>query len=115
MIRAGRGLMAIGALVALFGATSAEAAMRVCGAFVAGDLATDANEKDAKRRALQSWTEKARALVAHASWHVAAEKALTCGRGPDQSFRCLARGFPCTIRQAPPEGLPKLQAPGRGS
>ncbi len=102
------------ATVALaLGAAPSSAAMKLCRAFVTSDLVGGPTEKVAKKRALESWTAKARAMEENASWHVAAQKTLTCAQAADKSFQCLARGYPCTIRQAPPRGVPPLKTPGR--
>ena len=90
----------------------AEAAVRVCKPHVTSKLVSAATEREAKRGAIQDWTEKAKASgLVQPSWRIAGFKVLKCvpiaGR-----FECVAHAAPCTIKQkAPPERKDRKRIP----
>lgn len=83
------------------------AAVRQCGAPVAGEIAEAAIEAEAKRKALASWKAKADLLgKGYRSWRIATAKKLACVRTKAHTFRCAAVAVPCTIRQNPKPPTP---------
>jgi len=107
-----------GLMLLVVPAGDAAAAVRVCKAPVSSALASEPTEQASRRRAIVSWTERARASgVANASWSIAANKLLRCAR-VGAKFDCLALAAPCAVSQSPPSpGGPKrgrkLKSPER--
>ncbi len=80
----------------------ARAAVAVCAPLLAGEIAEDRSELEAKKRALDSWVSKAtRHGEQYARWGIAWNRQLDCTRADSSLFRCKAVGHPCTIRQVP--------------
>lgn len=111
LVRMGRRcLPAAGILLAAI--APGEAAVRFCKEPVAGETIQDASEKAARKRALETWTAKAKVLLPNAIWRLAAERSITCTRIKPGLHECSARGRPCTIRQVPsPGGVPLKRPP----
>lgn len=84
------------------GTGAAFAAVRVCKPHVTSALTKDRSQKNAKRRAIQDWTAKAKAAgLKHPSWRIANNKVLKCVSRAG-FFECIAHGAPCTIKQKAP-------------
>ena len=87
---------------AIFFASAAPAAVRVCQPVVSSDIAIAADELGAKKKALDQWREKAlKAGPGYDVWRLAAEKSLKCFKNDDGTYECVAFGAPCLIQQNP--------------
>ena len=77
------------------------------------------SEVESRRQVLVAWTTEARKHgEAFASWRLAWEKTIECGRRPDGAFQCRASGKPCGIVQVPgtlPPGTNPVVRPKPGS
>lgn len=86
---------------------AANAAVRQCWPIVSSEIATAPSERDAKKKALDQWRAKAKALGPGLdSWRLAHNKSLKCfpsapGSFAPGSFECIAFGAPCVIDQTP--------------
>ena len=83
-------------------------------------FATDAKtELDARRKVLIAWTAEARKHgEAFASWRLAWQKTIECGRLPAGGYQCRAVGKPCAIVQVPgslPPGTKPVVRPKPGT
>jgi post-segregation antitoxin (ccd killing protein) len=93
--------------VLCFAPSPVHAAVRQCGDNVSSEVATAATERDAKKKAIDQWREKAAKLGAgFDSWRLAYKKSLECSAN-GANFDCVAVGRPCIIKQAP-KSPPKL-------
>lgn len=90
------------ACAAMMMATSAAGAVRVCKPMQLGEVASNANERAARTRAMQNWMGKARAFgEGFTAWRLAIQRSLQCKSSAD-GFRCAAAGRPCRIFQKVP-------------
>jgi hypothetical protein len=101
----------VAVLVLMLSAGAGEAAVRVCNPEVTSGPRTEANEFEARKAALDAWTNAAGADGPQfTSWRLATYKSLTCQPSGNR-FQCEARAMPCAIQQQPTPGLipiPKL-------
>lgn len=97
-------LAATGASLVLPSA-GAQAAVRVCGAPILGQMTRATTERAARRGAITSWRKKASRLGRpFTSWRLAMRKRYQCARLNDGQFVCVAFAVPCRIVQRPPSG-----------
>lgn len=97
------GSIVAGAVVLSAMCEGAEAATALCAAMLAGETMEAAAEVEARRLALQSWTERAGELgIEFTRWQLAWNRRLSCEPAGGGPFRCTARGRPCRISQVPP-------------
>ena len=77
------------------------------------------SEIEARKLVLVAWTNEARKHgEAFASWRLAWEKSIECGRLPSGAFQCRAVAKPCGIVQVPgtlPPGTNPVVRPKPGS
>jgi hypothetical protein len=99
-------LTAVLSVIAIFDASSASAAVRKCGDFVAAAGEDRGAELVARQKAIAGWIESASKLgPAYSAWRLAIDKSLSCQQLADGTHRCQVLARPCGIAQAP-DALP---------
>ena len=118
MVRLNCKMIALRALVGVlfsFAMPTAQAAIRVCGEFIAVADEDANSETRAKQKALTGWISAASQLgQAFALWRNASEKSRSCMRLAQGLWRCQAYGRPCGVSQVPgslPRGTPGPPVP----
>ena len=104
-----------GLLFAVVSAASAgpgHAAVNVCQPELAGKQAEAKTELEARKGALQDWTQQAEKIGrGYTRWQIAFNRRIDCTKTAAGTFQCQAVGQPCTVEQVP---TPDLQPIRRG-
>lgn len=107
-----------GALLAAF-PLAANSASRPCFDVVIAFGTDPASEPEARKKALLAWSkDAAKHGEAFASWRLAWQKIIECGRMPQGGFQCRAVGKPCGISNVPgklPPGTLPVPRPKPGA
>lgn len=100
-------------LAALMAAQApAQAAVAICAEMLAGETIEAPVEIEARRLALQSWTERAAKIgIEFTRWQLAWNRRLSCEL-MSGGHRCVARGRPCRFSQLPPPAGTPILKPG---